>query len=217
MRIQQATVAIGLTVALLFVPVQESGAVRPFSWDINLQPGASGPAVDTLLVPEGMVWMVEYVSGFDRVNFQRVVVVRQLATESPNGYQALYLVPDRTSDDAVYDYSQHVSARYVGEIEAAILTNQSSSSFSIGDLSLVGYLTPSLAGDFNGDSVIDAADYSVYRDESLFWGQPDYQQWAAGYGTGTVIAESATTIPEPTAAGLVLLSILGLASGSRTR
>jgi hypothetical protein len=70
-------------------------------------------------------------------------------------------------------------------------------------------------GDFNGDGVVDAADYVVWRNNDGT--QAGYNTWRANFGTvqavgsGSVIVESgqsapATTIPEPTS---ILLSVLG--------
>lgn len=78
-----------------------------------------------------------------------------------------------------------------------------------------------LAGDFNNDGIVDAADYTVWRDnlggdESTLGGNgdgvgvvdnDDYALWAANYGatSGAVI----TAVPEPTA--IVLLGLAGVA------
>ncbi len=82
-------------------------------------------------------------------------------------------------------------------------------------------LAPTLAGDFNGDGFVDAADYTVWRDggpllnETASIGEvdaDDYTEWAANYGATSDV--SSTAVPEP--AGVLLLS-LGLITAGRRR
>ncbi|TWT92889.1 hypothetical protein Pla108_40290 [Botrimarina colliarenosi] len=72
---------------------------------------------------------------------------------------------------------------------------------------------PELEGDYNGDGMVDAADYTVWRDgDSADSTQAGYDLWAANYGAtpGSGPAEGATAaVPEPTT--LVAL-LLGLAT-----
>ncbi|TWT97651.1 hypothetical protein Pla108_18030 [Botrimarina colliarenosi] len=66
-----------------------------------------------------------------------------------------------------------------------------------------------LAGDFNGDGAVDAADYTVWRDGlgSVYSAQ-DYYLWAANYGA-TAAANPGTSVPEPAAlVGAVLMGLL---------
>lgn len=88
---------------------------------------------------------------------------------------------------------------------------------------------PSPTGDYNGDGVVDAADYTVWRDtfgsnvasgtgadgdESGTIDAGDYTFWSARYGT--TVTSSATATPEPTSAAVVSLGLLALgASGVR--
>lgn len=80
---------------------------------------------------------------------------------------------------------------------------------------------PSASGDYNGDGVVNAADYTVWRDAYLtiqeghpadgtgdgFVGNADYDLWEANFGA--IVTNTSTAIPEPTAATSVLL-LLGL-------
>ncbi len=65
-----------------------------------------------------------------------------------------------------------------------------------------------LAGDYNGDNVVDAADYTVWRDG----GSPDstqagYDLWADNYGaTATSLAQS---VPEPSSLVVLTVAMLG--------
>lgn len=90
-----------------------------------------------------------------------------------------------------------------------------------------------LPGDYNGDFVVDAADYTVWRNHL---GEPteaainyagngsngvdplDYDHWKTHFGTqagsGAVGGRVTTSVPEPTTAVLLLISVLAL-GGSR--
>ncbi|TWT47199.1 hypothetical protein [Botrimarina hoheduenensis] len=86
---------------------------------------------------------------------------------------------------------------------------------------------PVVEGDYNGDSVVDVADYTVWRDSLNDIGvdlpadgngdqivdQEDYNYWVMRYGTG--LSTSATSIPEPTAA--VLAALLAFATAVQRR
>ncbi|WP_197526492.1 SpoIID/LytB domain-containing protein [Botrimarina colliarenosi] len=74
-------------------------------------------------------------------------------------------------------------------------------------------------GDFNSDGMVDAADYTVWRDNFLAFGtdnaanangdtivtEADYDIWAANYGTTTGVTSLA--VPEPAAAVMAALAI----------
>lgn len=80
----------------------------------------------------------------------------------------------------------------------------------------------SLPGDFNGDQVVDAADYSVWRDNlgstegtllnSNGTGgvidQADYDLWKANFGASSASAALTAAVPEPVSAGLALLATI---------
>ncbi|QDT69074.1 hypothetical protein MalM25_20010 [Planctomycetes bacterium MalM25] len=83
-----------------------------------------------------------------------------------------------------------------------------------------------LAGDYNEDGVVDAADYSVWRDnegqpagtlpndvDGGVIGQDQYDTWASNYGATS--ASLAVAVPEPTAVSGCLLLISFGASRSR--
>ncbi|MEQ8849979.1 hypothetical protein [Botrimarina sp.] len=63
-----------------------------------------------------------------------------------------------------------------------------------------------LPGDFNLDGSVDAADYTVWRDNaSGLFVQADYTTWAQNYG-----AAGAVAVPEPATWAVVLVASLGL-------
>ncbi len=95
-------------------------------------------------------------------------------------------------------------------------------------------LATSLVGDYNGDQVVDAADYTVWRDtlgDSITPGEGadgnnngiidsgDYDFWRTNYGMTAVPGPSATSVaaPEPSAALLLLcaLSVAGIGVRSK--
>jgi endonuclease I len=78
-------------------------------------------------------------------------------------------------------------------------------------LTLLGEViaAPGLAGDYNGDGRVDAADYTVWRDG----GSPDstpagFDTWAAQYGESM---PQSTSVPEPTSVIMVLALFVGSA------
>jgi hypothetical protein len=75
-----------------------------------------------------------------------------------------------------------------------------------------------LAGDFNGDNSVDAADYVVWRksDGSL----EDYDVWRAHFGQtgGSPSAQRAAgAVPEPASTALIILGCTGLVARRRKR
>ncbi|TWT37773.1 hypothetical protein KOR34_27360 [Posidoniimonas corsicana] len=85
-----------------------------------------------------------------------------------------------------------------------------------------------LAGDYNGDGVVDAADYTVWRDnlgetslpngETASLGtvdQADYQVWRDNFGASNASVDASQAAPEPTALCLVALGGLAASTGRR--
>jgi hypothetical protein len=77
-----------------------------------------------------------------------------------------------------------------------------------------------LAGDYNGDGTVDAADYVVWRkDPASFGGDPaGYDTWRANFGTMAMPAAGQSTgaVPEPAAISAII-SALGTALAIRFR
>lgn len=109
-----------------------------------------------------------------------------------------------------------------------LLTDTSGSALTLVVASAVG----ALAGDFNGDGVVDAADYTFYRDnigasEAILLGNGDgsgtvdggdYAVWLANYGAMLTLPAPVAAIgavPEP--AGLALLASIALLGVRRRR
>jgi hypothetical protein len=74
---------------------------------------------------------------------------------------------------------------------------------------------PQLDGDFNGDHVVDAADYTVWRNGlGSTYTQNDYDVWKANFGNSSTAVASAAGVPEPTT---LLLGYVGLLAGTGRR
>lgn len=86
-------------------------------------------------------------------------------------------------------------------------------------LSLLATDPVPLAGDYNGDGLVDAADYTVWRDGGAApEGQSGYELWASHYGASVETAlASVETVPEPTGALLLSAALSGLLAGPRRR
>ncbi|MEO1498472.1 MAG: hypothetical protein AAFV43_15110 [Planctomycetota bacterium] len=88
-------------------------------------------------------------------------------------------------------------------------------------------LTLGITGDYNNDGLVDAADYTVWRDNRGSTQQlaadgngdgivddGDYDVWRANFGRGSV-ALPAIAIPEPLSGGLLLLAVVSFLGGPR--
>lgn len=76
-----------------------------------------------------------------------------------------------------------------------------------------------LAGDFNNDGVVDARDYTVWRDGlGTTYTAVDYDDWRGNYGATSAARTPPTAAPEPAAVGLLVLgAAAGLRVGARRR
>lgn len=71
------------------------------------------------------------------------------------------------------------------------------------------FFQPADFGDFNWDGMVDAADYSVWRDGlGTLYDQDDYEVWKAHFGqsvgSGSGAGAFANSVPEPSSAALLL-------------
>ncbi len=76
-------------------------------------------------------------------------------------------------------------------------------------------VTAGLAGDFNGNGTVDAADYTVWRNGlGSIYTPADYDVWkshfgqSAGTGSGSASPSGSSAVPEPTGAVLAIAMIL---------
>jgi autotransporter-associated beta strand protein len=107
-------------------------------------------------------------------------------------------------------------------------TNESAFFTGTGLLSVTTMPPVGVAGDYNGNGVVDAADYVLWRHGGPLQNEvdtpgtvtaQDYTEWRARFGntsgSGALLNESA--VPEPTAASLILLALGTLAAAGRKR
>lgn len=163
-------------------------------------------------------------------------------TEGPGGVLEPVLVPSLVADyeetlegsgvfvptsaygDPEFDF-QYAVSNFVN-------TNEFGSFFSPflvgGDARfLASFNAPTLGGDFNNDGIVDAADYTSWRDiegqvvdlpnEISTPGQAtieDYNDWVANFGASLGSGATVSSIPEPTAAFLLCMAgVAGLRPG----
>jgi hypothetical protein len=100
----------------------------------------------------------------------------------------------------------------------------------------VSIVTPGLAGDFNGDEIVDAADYTTWRDHlggthnlngngdetggsAGLVDQADYNLWKSSFGNvGSALGGAAVaSVPEPTTCWLFAAGLVGLVATSRRK
>jgi autotransporter-associated beta strand protein len=85
-----------------------------------------------------------------------------------------------------------------------------------GRLEVTLFIPPPLAGDFNDDGVVDAADYIVWRKtDGTTSGYDDWRanfgRTSAGAGSGGDLAEN-SAVPEPSMVALLILAVAGVAA-----
>lgn len=68
---------------------------------------------------------------------------------------------------------------------------------------------PVLAGDYNQNGIVDAADYTVWRDRlGGEFAQADYGVWKQNFGaTGATGSASADAVPEPATLPLIAIAV----------
>jgi hypothetical protein len=89
--------------------------------------------------------------------------------------------------------------------------------FADGSQGMYIWSQPALAGDFNTDGKVDAADYVVWRKGAA--APADYNAWRAHFGatvgSGSGATGSASAVPEPVSIALLLTALVGLALSRR--
>ncbi len=137
---------------------------------------------------------------------------------TPTG-SGLALIADTNGSTATETSGVLDISSLVGYKPGSILltTNQGT---GVGSLTVLINPNAALAGDFNGNGIVDAADYVVWRKGlGPTYTPSDYNVWRAqfgrtpGSGTGAGLGD-ATTVPEP-AVGLFLAAVLCALSGLR--
>jgi len=88
---------------------------------------------------------------------------------------------------------------------------------SEGILALLPGTLPPVPGDYNLDGIVDAADYTVWRDNLdgdrpwILWeDQTDYRTWKDHFGESIASGSGADHVPEPTTLLLALLALVAV-------
>jgi hypothetical protein len=165
---------------------------------------------------------------YDGVNFTSIlpIIVREdltldYAMEGVEGVEKIVNVADPlelggtliTNQFVTFSESIAAPTSSTLSVKFTALTDGGTEGFAFRNLTInSGEITPGLIGDYNNDNVVDAADYTVWRDG----GSPDssqagYDAWAGNYGA-TAAPATSVAIPEPTAALLAMIALAGLAS-----
>jgi hypothetical protein len=101
--------------------------------------------------------------------------------------------------------------------------------FLNGQIMRIAAPLPVLAGDYNDNGIVDAADYTVWRDKlgstdmlpndlvGGTIGAAHYEQWTSNFGESNLPHGSGATsaVPEPSAIALALFPVLALIARSR--
>ncbi len=132
----------------------------------------------------------------------------------------------------------HFATADSGALMQVLAAINANGSVDAGEYLTIVLATPTLGGDYNDDGVVDAADYTVWRDNYNSTSQldadgnndgmvdfADYQIWRDNFGNTLSSSASAETIPEPSSMipivfGLLTLWLLGdqrLITGGRSR
>jgi hypothetical protein len=78
-----------------------------------------------------------------------------------------------------------------------------------------------LAGDFNNNGTVDAADYTVWRKGlGTTYTQNDFNVWRANFGQTAgigAIGGANATVPEPTTLAMLVVSAVGVSTRRRWR
>jgi autotransporter-associated beta strand protein len=109
-------------------------------------------------------------------------------------------------------------------------TNQNAFFTGSGILSVTSLPPVGVAGDYNGNGVVDAADYVLWRNGGPLQNEvssagtvdaQDYVEWRArfgntsGSGSGSLL--NSAGVPEPATVGLLVLALVGFAAAGRKR
>lgn len=140
----------------------------------------------------------------------------------------LLIANGSTANDLWNDHSLTATAPE-GAVEARLAFVFSQPNFDGGAVHIDGVSfavdNPGIPGDYNEDGVVNAADYSVWRDHSgTNYDLPnedpgsspgtvtisDYQVWKNNFGQGQTGSGSQAAVPEPSGGLLVLLGLAGI-------
>jgi hypothetical protein len=117
------------------------------------------------------------------------------------------------------------STYYIDDLEISVTSANPNATIFLPDGTSVLVNAPGVAGDYNNNGKVDAADYVVWKNGGPLQNevagvttgsvtQEDYDAWRARFGNGS--PGSGSAVPEPTSVGLLLVGIAAVA-GCRRR
>ena len=112
---------------------------------------------------------------------------------------------------------------WTGVTPTGVFTISSPYTWDLSKLYITGEVTlaaaPGFPGDFNSNGVVDAADYTVWRDSlGTTYAQADYDIWRSHFGQtagGGSAAGANAAVPEPATAVMLILATVGVCSRRR--
>ena len=156
-----------------------------------------------------------------------------LGIYSPTGSEIFTLI-DNQGGNAINGVFGNVNG---GDASEGSLVNLGSASYHLtyaggpnhDDVMLIGTSAPvGVPGDYNGNGVVDAADYVLWRaggplqnevDMPGVVNAQDYVEWRARFGntsgSGSSVLNGASAVPEPVSAILGTIALIGLLAVSR--
>ena len=189
----------GLAQGIAVTPGQE--VVADASAFIRSQDSISGTDNSVLM-------KLEYYSSFDGL----------FGGDDFLGEQVIQIADGSTAEDTWLSHQiTGVAPNDAVEARVSFVFSQPTSSGGAVHIDSVSLLAsdPTLPGDFNDDGVVDAADYSVWRDGlGTTHTQADYNTWESNFGQ--TLGASAASVPEPSGL-LLVLGATGLLASRRNR
>ncbi|TWT86645.1 Matrixin [Pseudobythopirellula maris] len=177
-----------------------------------------GSLVDVVLTPVGPTY-IQFVQRTSRTNQVVASAVSDLSLElwDVTGTPELLATADATAAGSVESI---LGAELAAGGEYAVRVAGDGNDVQLYRLDLVAVAAPVLAGDYNGNGVVDAADFTLWRDTlgetdnlaadgdlSGEVDQGDYDLWAANFGMTLDAAPAHLAAPEPNATLMGVIAV----------
>lgn len=150
----------------------------------------------------------------DTALYNTAILLDATRSIDPDGENANLLVEWDLDGDGIFETRPSRSKRYTTTYSEAgdyLITARLTDSFGDSTISApISLRITAIAGDFNSDGTVDAADYTVWREGlGTTYTEADFRLWRSNYGATSGSASSVAPVPEP--AG-VLLFVFGLST-----
>lgn len=182
-------------------------------------------------VPSNETFVLEHISGTLRTDSESIEpnsVLASMLTQAPPGETPFNVLFPHWNLDYSTGPSRVQSYYYIDTDTRAYYSSPFWLTYTLGlrdtsevKFSVIGYLVPTLAADFNANGAVDAADYVAYRhslgatgtglfadgDNNGTVDPGDYDLWRSNFGESGASSGSSVsaTVPEPNAALVLLL------------